>query len=341
MPTALILLFVSSFAQAADPVLLNGAGATFPYPLYSKWFSEYRKVDETAEINYQSVGSGGGVRQLIDRTIDFGASDAPMNEEQEKKAKEKSPDLVPVLHLPMAMGAVVLTYNLPRVSAQVKLAPEVVAEIFLGKVARWNDPKITATNPDVALPALDIAVVHRSDASGTTAIFTDYLAKVSPEWKSRVGQGPALKWPAGLGGKGNEGVSGVIKNTPASIGYVEFIYAESVKLPVIAIKNKSGQFVMPSVVSVTAAAESTMKAMPEDLKVSLTDPAGKASYPIAGLTYLLVYSKMEPTKGKKLIGFLNWALKDGQKMAAPLSYAPLPAALVAKVEKKVKAIKAE
>ena len=341
MLTLLLTALISNCA-AADPVLLNGAGATFPYPLYSKWFSDYRKVDPSVEINYTSVGSGGGIRQLIDGTIDFGASDAPMTAEQTAKAQEKQPAAVPVYHLPMVLGAVVLTYNLPDVKAPLKFSPEVLADLFLGKIKKWGDERIAALNPGVKLPKdLDVAIVHRSDASGTSAIFTDYLSKISPEWKTKVGSGTALKWPAGLGGKGNEGVTGVIKNTPGTVGYVEFVYAEANKLPVALLKNKAGVFVAPSVKAVTAAATGALKQMPEDFKLSLTDADGKDSYPISGFTYLLVYKKMEAAKGKKLIGFLKWALTDGQKLAEPLSYAPLPKSLAAKVEKKVLELKAE
>ena len=339
---ALSTSLLSVSASAADPVLLNGAGATFPYPLYSKWFSDYRKVDPSVEINYTSVGSGGGIRQLIDGTIDFGASDAPMTAEQTAKAQEKQAAAMPILHLPMVLGAVVLTYNLPDVKAQLKFSPEVLADLFLGKIKKWGDERIAALNPGVKFPKdLDIAIVHRSDASGTSAIFTDYLSKVSPEWKTKVGAGTALKWPAGLGGKGNEGVTGVIKNTPGTIGYVEFVYAEANKLPVALLKNKAGVFTAPSVKAVTAAAAGALKEMPEDFKLSLTDSAGKDAYPISGFTYLLVYNKMDAVKGKKLAAFLKWALTEGQKQAEPLSYAPLPKSLAVKVEKKVLELKTQ
>jgi len=323
-------------AWAADSMLINGAGATFPYPLYSKWFSEYRKVDPSVEINYQSIGSGGGIRQLLDKTIDFGASDAPMTDDQLAKAT------VPVLHIPTVLGAVVLTYNIPDLQKALNLTPEIITEIFLGRITTWSDAKIAAANPGVTLPKdMVVMVAHRSDGSGTSAIFTDYLAKVSPDWKTKVGAGTSVKWPTGLGGKGNEGVTGLIKQTPGAIGYVELIYAKSNNLPVAAIKNRAGQFVTPTLESVTSAAAGVMKSMPADFRVSITDAEGKATYPISGFTYLLVYQKMDAQKGPKLIRFLNWAIKDGQKMAEPLSYAPLPKALIAKVEAKIKEIKAE
>ncbi len=337
MKRLMILAVVMGLFQGVaygDTMLLNGAGATFPYPLYSKWFSEYKKIHPQVEINYQSIGSGGGIRQLLDKTVDFGASDAPMTDEQLAKSA------VPILHLPTVLGAVVLTYNLPEAKRPIQLTSELVADIFLGKVTKWNDAKLAAANPGVALPATAILVAHRSDGSGTSAIFTDYLAKVSPEWKAKVGSGTAVKWPAGLGGKGNEGVTGLVKQTPGAIGYVEFIYAKSNGLPVAVLKNKAGQFVEPTVDSVTAAAAGAMKNMPDDFRVSITDAEGKTAYPISGFTYLLVYQQMDAKKGAELKQFLKWALADGQKMAAPLGYAPLPNPMVAKVEKKAKEIAA-
>ncbi|MGE4105913.1 MAG: phosphate ABC transporter substrate-binding protein PstS [Bacteriovoracia bacterium] len=320
-------------AQAANtPVLINGAGATFPYPLYSKWFTEYGKVDESVQINYQSIGSGGGIRQFLEKTVDFGATDAPMTDEQIAKST------TPVLHIPTVLGAVVLTYNLPEVKEALKLTPEVIADIFLGKLTKWNDAKITAANPGVKLPDSAVMVVHRSDGSGTSGIFTDYLSKVSADWKSKVGQGTAVNWPTGLGGKGNEGVTGLVKQTPGSIGYVELIYAKNNGLNYAAVQNKAKAFVTPDLKTVSAAAAGALKKMPEDFRVSITDADGKDSYPISGFTYLLVYQSLDKAKGSKITKFLNWAVKDGQKFAEPLHYAPLPKAMVKKVETKIKSI---
>ena len=328
--STLAILSLSFSAQAAT--LINGAGATFPYPLYSKWFAEYQKENSEVQINYQSIGSGGGIRQFLEKTVDFGASDAPMTDEQMGKADPHA------VHIPTVMGAVVLTYNLPSVTTELKLTPEIIAEIFLGKITTWNDAKIQKANPGVTLPKDAVLVSHRSDGSGTTNIFTDYLSKVSPDWKSKVGVGPSVNWPVGLGGKGNEGVTGLIKQTPGAIGYVELIYAVNNKLPVAKIKNKAGTFVEPSVKSVTLAAQGALKNMPADFRVSITDADGKDSYPISGFTYLLVYEKMSGEKGKGIVKFLDWALHAGQKFAEPLAYAPLPTSLVKKVEDKVKKI---
>ena len=319
-------------APAFAAQMINGAGATFPYPLYSKWFAEYQKVDSATAINYQSIGSGGGIRQFLEKTVDFGATDTPMTDEQ----LAKSP--VPVLHIPTVMGAVVLTYNLPGVSEALHLDGPTVADLFLGKITKWNDPVIAKLNPKAKLPDMAVMIAHRSDGSGTTGIFTDYLSKVSPDWKSKVGQGAAVSWPVGLGGKGNEGVTGLIKQTPGALGYVELIYAENNKLSFALIKNKAGQFTTPSLKSVTAAAQGALKAMPEDFRVSITDADGRESYPISGFTYLLVYKAMPKDKGSALVQFLNWAMKTGQGQASALSYAPLPPALVKKVEAKIKTI---
>jgi len=318
-----------TLAQAAP--LINGAGATFPYPLYSKWFSEFQK-STGIQINYQSIGSGGGVRQLLERTVDFGASDAPMTEEQQAKATK------PILHIPTVLGAVVLTYNVPGVEKGLKLSSEVLAEIYLGKITKWNDPKLVALNPAIKLPGDSILVVRRSDGSGTTFVFTDYLSKVSPDWLKQVGRGTAVNWPAGMGGKGNEGVTGLVKQTPGSIGYVELIFAETNKLPYATIKNHAGEFVTPTLKSVTAAGETALKTMPEDFRVSITDAPGKGAYPISSYTYLLVYKTMPKDKGQPLLQFLHWAIKDGQKFAEPLSYSPLPKGLLPKIEAKLKSI---
>ena len=317
---------------ANESVMINGAGATFPYPLYSKWFDAYQKVDADAKINYQSVGSGSGIKQFSDKTVDFGASDAPMTDEQLAKAKFS------IVHIPTVLGAVVVTYNLPGVDKGLHLTPSVLADIFLGKISAWDNEAIVKLNPKVKLPKEPIMVMRRSDGSGTTGIFTDYLSKVSPVWKEKVGAGNAVNWPVGLGGKGNEGVSGLIKQTPGSIGYVELIYAENNKLPYCAIKNKSDAFVLPSVASVSAAAQGALGRMPEDFRISITDADGKESYPISGFTYLLVEAQMQKPKGDKIVNFLRWAIKDGQKMAEPLFYATLPKELVAKVEKKIDSI---
>jgi phosphate transport system substrate-binding protein len=326
------LLFLCAFAISAKagPMSINGAGATFPYPIYSKWFSEYRKVDPGVEINYQSIGSGGGIRQLLEKTIDFGASDSPMKDDQLKKASQ------PIYHFPTVMGAVVLTYNVPGLEAPLRLTPELVADLFLGKIYYWNDPKIAAENPGLKLPDLPIMIVHRSDVSGTTAVFTDYLSKVSPEWKERVGSGPALKWPIGLGGKGNEGVTGFIKQSLGAIGYVELLYAEKNKLSVALLRNAEGAYVKPEAATISAAAASKMKDMPKDFRISITNAPGKDAYPISSFTYLLVYRKTAAGKGGKIREFIRWALHDGQKMAASLYYAPLPTELVERVEAQLK-----
>ncbi|MBC7385848.1 MAG: phosphate ABC transporter substrate-binding protein PstS [Cryobacterium sp.] len=323
--------------QAGDALTLNGAGATFPYPLYSKWFSEYRKIDPSVEINYQSIGSGGGIRQLLENTIDFGASDSPMKDEQLAKAK------TPLFHFPMVMGAVVLTYNLPGVHQPIKLSPELLADLFLGKIFYWNDPKIVALNPEITLPDVPVMIVHRSDGSGTTSIFTDYLAKVSPEWKSRVGSGTAVKWPLGIGGKGNEGVTGFVKNSPGALGYIELLYAEKNNLQVAHLKNAAGVFVKPEAKSITAAASGFLREMPKDFRVSITNAPGSGAYPISAFTYLLVYrnlgdGKSVDAKTEKLKRFIAWALTEGQKLAASLYYAPLPESLSAKVRMQLKEI---
>lgn len=326
------MLFLAGFLASSSwgAQVVTGAGATFPYPLYSKWFAEYGKLNPNVQINYQSIGSGGGIRQLLDKTIDFGASDSPMTDEQLGKASG------PIVHIPTAMGAVVLIYNLAG-STNLKLSSDVLADVFLGTIKKWNDPRILALNPGLAQTS-DIFVVHRSDGSGTTGIFSDYMAKVSSDWKTKVGSGTALNWPTGLGGKGNEGVTGLVKQTPGSIGYVELIYAESNKLSFFALKNKAGQFVTPTLKSVTAAAAG-LKEVPDDLRFSITDSDGAGSYPISGATYILVYKTMpDSAKAASIVSFLKWALKDGQKMAAELLYAPLPSSLVKKVQKKVETI---
>jgi phosphate transport system substrate-binding protein len=318
--------------SGASEVSLTGAGATFPFPLYSKWMSEYNKLFPGVKINYQSIGSGGGIRQVVAGTVDFGATDAPMKEEEAKSAPGK------ILHFPTTIGAVVVTYNVEGVTQNLKLTPDVLSAIFLGEIKKWNDPKIGALNEGVKLPAKDIAVVYRSDGSGTTAVFTDYLAAVSPTWKDKVGAGKSVKWPVGLGAKGNEGVTGQVKTTPGSIGYVEFAYATQNKLPTAEIQNKAGKFVPPSQEAASAAAAGVE--MPDTLHVSIVNAAGEAAYPITSYTYLLVYEDTKDTaKGEALAKFLWWATHDGQKFAAALDYAPLPPAVVTKIEARLKTLK--
>ncbi|GFE57936.1 phosphate ABC transporter substrate-binding protein PstS [Geobacter sp. AOG1] len=320
--------------QAHAETLINGAGATFPYPIYSKWFSEYAKVDPSVKFNYQSIGSGGGIKQITAQTVDFGASDAFLSDEQLKAAPGK------LIHIPTVMGAVVVTYNIPGVPKGLKLKVEDVADIFLGKITKWNDPRIADDNPGVKLPNQPIVVVHRSDGSGTTNIFTDFLSGVSAEWTQKVGKGTSVKWPIGLGGKGNEGVAGQVKNTNYTIGYVELAYAFENKLPFATLKNKSGHWVEPSIKSTSAAAAAAVKHMPADYRISLVNQPGKDAYPIVGFTWLLVYEQQkDKVKGKKLVEFLHWELAKGQKMASALLYAPLPENVEKMVEKTIKTIK--
>jgi len=312
-------------------MMINGAGATFPYPIYSKWFDEYAKVDPSVRFNYQSIGSGGGQKQILAQTVDFGASDGPMSDENLSKAPGK------ILHLPTVAGAVVMTYNLPGNPA-LKLDGETIADIFLGKIKKWNDPKIAASNPGAKLPENEIVVVHRSDGSGTTFIFTDYVSKVSAEWKQKAGNNTSVNWPTGIGGKGNEGVSGQVKQTPGAIGYVELIYAVQNKMPYADVKNAAGQFVKPSMESVTAALGTAN--IPDDFRFSMTNAPGDSAYPIAGATWLLVYEQQkDPAKGKKLIEFLKWALTRGEGMAKDLNYAPLPDEVQQRVLKRIDEIK--
>ena len=332
--TLAILAVTAISGQASAETLINGAGATFPYPLYSKWFAEYAKVDPSVKFNYQSIGSGGGIKQITAQTVDFGASDKFLSDAELKAAPGK------LLHIPTVMGAVVVTYNVPGVGKGLKLSSEDVADIYLGKITKWNDPKIANDNPKVKLPNQPIIVVHRSDGSGTTSIFTDYLSSVSPEWAGKVGKGASVKWPIGLGGKGNEGVAGQVKTTQYTIGYVELAYAFENKLPFATLKNKSGNFVEPSIKSTSAAAAGAAKSMPADYRISLVNQPGKDAYPIVGFTWLLVYQdQKDKVIGKKLVEFLNWELKHGQKMADKILYAPLPANVAKMVEKTVKSIK--
>ncbi len=307
--------------SATGRVSLNGAGATFPYPIYSKWFDQYQKRQPDIQINYQSIGSGGGIRQLLAGTVDFGASDGPMTDEQLAQAN------VPVLHFPTVLGAVVPTYNLPGITGSVRFTPQALAGIFLGTITKWNDRALAGANPELPLPAADIVVVHRSDGSGTSYVFTDYLSKVSPQWQKTVGRHTAVKWPVGLGGKGNEGVAGLVQQTPNSIGYVELIYAVQNKLAYGPVQNAAGTFVRADLASVTAAAASTP--MPADFRVSITNANSANAYPIASFTWLLIPARIpDGAKQQALVGFLRWMLTDGQRHAEALSYAPLPAEVV-------------
>ncbi len=319
-------LALAGAGGAEAQLQLNGAGATFPYPMYSKWFSMYGSVDPSCRFNYQSIGSGGGIKQITEQTVDFGASDGPMTNEQLKAAPGH------IMHVPTVMGAVVLTYNVEGVKTGLKLTPQILADIFLGRIVKWNDPALVKENPGVDLPARDIIVVHRSDGSGTSYIFTDYLSKVSQTWLDRVGRGTSVSWPVGLGGKGNEGVTGLVKQTPYSIGYVELIYALSNQLPYATMQNKDGKWVVASLESVTEAAAGAAANMPDDFRVSITDAEGAGAYPISGMTWLLVYEKQQDAqKGAKLVKFLDWMLTDGQKSASELHYAPLPPTVATKV----------
>jgi phosphate transport system substrate-binding protein len=319
---------------AADPIQVTGAGATFPYPIYSKWFDVYHNAHPNIQINYQSQGSGAGIRQVTAGTVDFGATDAPMTDEQLGQAKVK------ILHFPTVLGADVATYNVEGVTKELKFTPAALAGIFLGKITKWNDLEIAKVNPGVNLPNAEIVVVHRSDGSGTTFIWTDYLSKVSSEWQTKVGKGPSPNWPVGLGGKGNEGVTGLVKQTPNSIGYVELIYALQNKMAAGLVQNSSGAFVKADLASVTAAAAGAAKDMPADFRVSITNAPGKTAYPIASFTWLLVPSQIANTSKRDAIkGFIRWMLADGQKLAEPLAYAPLPKEVVAKELKAIDLIK--
>src|SRR5215217_5248424 len=333
----LVLAFIgcNPGGNGSGSLNLHGAGATFPAPLYQKWVSEYEKLYPTVKIDYQSIGSGGGIKQIKEQTVDFGASDSPMKDEDLKSAPGE------ILHVPTVLGAVVLTYNLQGVNQPLRFSPEVIADIFLGKIKKWNDSKIAADNPGVTLPANDLTVVHRSDGSGTSAVFTDYLSKVSAEWKDKVGTGTSPSWPVGLGGKGNEGVTGQIKNTPNTIGYVELAYAVQNKLPVALVKNASGSFIEPSIETVVAAAAASAANMPDDLRVSITNAAGPQAYPISSYTYILIYKdQKDAAKGKALVDFLSWGIHDGEKYAKDLLYAPLPDDVVKRAEAKINSITA-
>src|SRR5438270_5085672 len=336
---ALKLLFCAAMlvVTAAAATNLNGAGATFPNPVYQKWFAEYRNAHPDIAINYQSLGSGAGIRQVTEGTVDFGASDGPMTDQQiaELKAKRK----IDVLHIPTVLGSDVPAYNLPGITAEVKFTPQILAGIFLGKITSWNDPNIAKANPGVKFPDKPIIVVHRSDGSGTTYIWTDYLSKISPEWRNGPGKATSVRWPTGLGGKGNEGVAGVIHQVEGAIGYVELIYAIQTKIPYGSVQNAAGEFVKASLESTTQAAAS-VKQMPADFRVSITNAPGKGAYPIASFTWLLIPVQWQD-QGKKqaMVDFLNWMLSNGQGMVKDLSYAPLPNEVVSKVKDTLKQIK--
>src|SRR5882757_2004964 len=311
----ILLLCALVTLPLAAQTTLNGAGATFPYPMYSKWFSEYHKLHPDVEINYQSIGSGGGIRQVLAGTVDFGATDGPMTDEQISQAKVK------ILHIPTVLGAVVPAYNIPGVAGEIKFTPDVLANIFLNKITNWNDPALAKANPGVTFPNQPIIVIHRSDGSGTTYIFTDYLSKVSKEWETTVGKGTSVKWPIGLGGKGNEGVAGSIRQLQGSIGYVELIYAVQNNIAYGSVRNAAGNFVKASLEGVTAAAAAAPK-MPADFRVSITNAPGKDSYPISSFTWLLIPAQSKDAAKRKILAdFLNWMVADGQKMTAALSYA--------------------
>jgi len=327
------LLLCLAVAGAGRAQTLNGAGATFPYPIYSKWFNEYHKLHGNVQINYQSIGSGGGIRQLTAGTVDFGASDGPMTDQQLAEAKFK------ILHIPTVLGAVVPAYNVPGVNQELKFSPDVIANICLLKITNWNDKAIAADNPGISLPNKQIIVVHRSDGSGTNYIFTDYLSKISGEWKDRVGKGTSVRWPGGLGAKGNEGVAGMLRQMDGGFGYVELIYAIQNKIPFGIVRNSSGAWIKGSLESTTAAAGS-VKNLPDDFRVSITSPPGKDAYPIASFTWLLVPAQFnEAGKGKVMADFLNWMLDQGESMAAQLDYAPLPDNVKQKVRSRIKEIR--
>jgi phosphate transport system substrate-binding protein len=325
----LLLLAGAGIVLADNPLTINGAGASFPYPIYSKWFDDYHKKNSNNQINYQSIGSGGGIKQVTEGTVDFGASDGPMNDDQLKAFHDKHG--FDILHFPTVLGADVPAYNIPGVSAELTFTPDAIAGIFLGKITKWNDPAIAGANKGVNLPGNDIVVVHRSDGSGTSYIWTDYLSKVSDEWKNKVGKGTSVNWPVGLGGKGNEGVAGLVKQTPNSFGYVELIYAIQNNMPYGKVKNASGNVVKADLASVTAAAAGAAKDMPADFRVSITNAPGNNAYPISSFTWLLIPEKFsDAAKRDAIKGFISWMLVDGQNEVEALSYAKLPKEVVAK-----------
>ncbi len=313
---------ILSVMGASGQTLLNGAGATFPYPLISKWSDEYHKKEPTVRVNYQAIGSGGGIRQLVSGTVDFGASDAPMTEEQLEDARRAHGE---VLHIPETLGAVVVVYNVPGVTQKLRLDGSAIADIFLGKVTTWDDARIKALNPDIKLPNTRILVVHRADGSGTTYIFADYLSKNNSEWKEKVGRSTSLNWPVGIGGKGNDGVSSQVSRSPGAVGYVELVYALQNDIAFADVRNAAGEFVRPSIPGVTAALANASRTLPEDLRFSITNAPGKESYPISSATWFLVYKEQSNLqRAKALLEFIRWAVTDGQKYSASLGYAPLP-----------------
>lgn len=331
--STLIFILLPLFSQAE---LINGAGASFPNPIYTKWFSEYQKMKPEVRINYQSIGSGAGVRQIINQTVDFAGSDAPMKDAELAKAATK------IQHIPTVMGAVVLAYNLPSYSGELKLTADLLVKIYSGKITRWNDPELLKLNPNLAQASIDtpyILAVQRSDGSGTTSIFTEYLAKVNADWKEKVGQGKSVDWPTGLAAKGNEGVTGVVRQNPGSIGYVEMTFALSNNLSIALLQNQKGSFIKPSIDSVTAAAENLV--IPEDMRMSIVDSSHKKAYPISSFTFLLLPQKMPAIKGKSLVGFVAWSVTDGQNHARQLHYAPLPTQVVNKIQTAIKTIQFE
>ncbi len=333
--TAFTLALSACSGGSSSEVRLQGAGATFPNPLYQKWISEYGKAHANVKIDYQSIGSGGGIKQIQARTVDFGASDAPMTDAELKASPAE------LLHIPTVLGAVVITYNLQGVTKPLRFSPDVIADIFLGKITKWDDARIKADNPEATLPAVDISVVHRAESSGTSFVFTDDLSKVSADWKQKVGADKAPNWPVGQGGKGNEGVTGQIKQQPNTIGYVELAYAAQNKLPVALIKNASGNFVAATIDNVTAAAAASAGNTPDDLRVSITNASGATAYPISSYTYILVYkNQTDETKGKTVVDYLWWGIHDGESFAKDLLYAPLPAEIVKRAEAKINLITA-
>ena len=335
LSTAFSIAFASCGGTSSNEVRLQGAGATFPNPLYQKWLSEYGKAHANIKIDYQSIGSGGGIKQIQARTVDFGASDAPMTDAELKASPAE------LIHIPTVLGAVVITYNLQGIAKPLRFSSDVIADIFLGKITKWNDARIKADNADVNLPAADITVVHRAESSGTSFVFTDYLAKVSPDWKQKVGADKSPNWPVGQGGKGNEGVTGQLKQQPNTIGYVELAYAGQNSLPVALIKNASGNFVEPSIDNITAAAAGSAATTPDDLRVSITNARGTTAYPISSYTYILVYkNQTDETKGRAVVDFLWWGIHDGESFAKDLQYAPLPAEIVTRAEAKINSITA-
>lgn len=333
-----LLLMLGAAGSAQSPVFLNAAGATFPYPIYSKWFDVYHNEHPNIQINYQSIGSGGGIRQVLAGTVDFGASDGPMSDDQIKEFKEKRG--VDVLHFPTVLGADVPSYNIPGVNAELNFTQKAIAGIYLGTITKWNDPEITKSNSGVSLPNADIVVVHRSDGSGTTYIWTDFLSKISEDWNKKVGRGTSVNWPVGLGGKGNEGVSGLVKQTPDSIGYIELIYAVQNNIPYGKVQNAGGKFIKADLASVTAAAEGAAKSIPDDFRVSITNAPGANTYPVSSFTWLLIPSKIsDAAKRDAIKDFLKWMLGEGQKYNEALSYAQLPKAVIAKESKAISLVR--